>query len=99
MSELNDLTKKHIIITLKPKESFLLSIMRDSVTFGFIFLLVYISKDSRFWTLVSGLLFLAYFWSLLSYKLDKTCTTFNDKKTAIEYIQTLTDILENEDES
>ena len=90
--------KKNIIIRIKPKESLLLSISKDAVTFGFLILCIYISRVSRFWTFVSGVLFLCFLYTLFSKIIHEQCSTFRDKKSAIEYINKQ-DIDESQEEN
>ena len=62
------------------------SIMKDLATFSFMALCIYISKDSTFWTFVSGILFLLFFFGKVATFQGKV-KKFNTEKDAIEYLQ------------
>jgi hypothetical protein len=52
--------KEKIITVLFIEESLMISILRDIVTFAFLGLLVYVSRDSTWWTFFSGCMAIAY---------------------------------------
>lgn len=78
--------KKEISIYLKPKESFLLSVSRDAMTYGFMLLCMYVGRDSNFWTFVTGSLFLIVTVGLFYSSYKENTTIFESKQKAIEYI-------------
>lgn len=49
---------EYIVIT--GKESVIESIAKDSITFGFLIFCVWMSKGSRAWTLICGVMFLLF---------------------------------------
>lgn len=61
---------EHIVIT--GKESVIESIVKDSITFGFLIFCIWISKGSRAWTLICGIMFLIFVCA-------KAATTFGTR--------------------
>ena len=89
MSTLKEITESKTTIYIKPKEGFFLSLSRDLVTFGFIALCIYISQDSKWWTFVTGTLFLLTAAAKLKGLLEKNTTTFRTADDAINYLKDL----------
>lgn len=87
MSTFKEIADSKITLFIKPKEGFLLSAARDAVTFSLLGLFIYISRDSSWWTLVTGIMFLIFVFSQILSKLNKSSNTFKDKESAIKYIQ------------
>lgn len=87
MSTIKEIADSKITLFIKPKEGFLLSAARDAVTFSLLGLFIYISRDSSWWTLVAGIMFLIFASAKVLSKLSKNSTTFKDKESAIKYIQ------------
>ena len=52
---------EYIVIT--GKESVIESIVKDSITFGFLLFCIWASQGSRFWTVLCGVLFLLFVWA------------------------------------
>jgi hypothetical protein len=82
MATTKEISEPKIIVTIKPKESIFTSLIKDCMTLGFLILCAYVSKGSRFWTLITGTLFLIFLWSSLIEKVK----AFTDKDKAIQYI-------------
>ena len=89
MSTLKEISESKITVFLKPKEGLLLSFARDLITFSFLGLCIYISKDSNWWTFFTGSLFLFLFWTRITSLMKKSSTTFTSYQSAIEYIEKL----------
>lgn len=92
MSTMKEIADSKVTIALKPKEGFLQSLYRDLVTFSLLGFCIYIGMGSKFWTLVTGLLFLGFLWVKLSSILSKSTTTFSTKKAAINFIENCEDL-------
>ena len=86
MSTLKEIEESKVTIILKPKESLLLSVARDSITFGFLLLCWYVSSGSRFWTFVTGVLFLVFLWNKFIGFLKERVHTFSSRKEAVDFI-------------
>lgn len=87
MSTLKDIAEAKTTVYIKPKEGFLLSFSRDLITFLFIGLGVYISQDSKFWTFITGTMFIMFIAGKVTSVLKSNSTTFKDSKAAIEYLE------------
>ena len=48
------------------KESFAQSVLADAITFSFMLLCVYVSRDSNTWTFISASMFLIFFFAKIS---------------------------------
>ena len=62
------------IKVLKLDETVAQSIIKDSFTLVAVALMVYISKDSTFWTVITGLMFILFLWAKIYSSLRKTKT-------------------------
>lgn len=89
MSKLIEAAESSVTIVIKQNESLIQSVFKDFVTFSFIAFCIYISHDSTWWTFVTGGMFLMFFIIKLSNIINKSATTFNDKKEAINYLNEL----------
>ena len=87
LDSISELGACKLSITVKPKESFLLSIARDSVTFGFLLLCIYVSQGSAWWTFFTGTFFIAFLGAKLISALKTNTTVFSSKSKAVEFIQ------------
>lgn len=56
---------------LKIDETVAQSIIKDSFTLVVVALMVYISKDSTFWTVITGLMFILFLWARIYSSLRK----------------------------
>lgn len=86
MSTIEEITKSKTTVFIKPKEGFLLSTSRDLFSVVMLCLMVYVSKDSSWWTLVTGLIFVCFIYGRLKKLLEKNSTTFETKEAAIEWL-------------
>lgn len=77
---------KSVTILIKPKEPVIESIIKDSFTFSFMCLCIYVSQGSTFWTLFSGTMFLLFLGIKVSNIYQKSATTFETKQEAIEFL-------------
>ena len=57
---------------LKIDETIAQSIIKDSFTLVVVALMVYISKDSTFWTVITGLMFILFLWAKFYSSVRKT---------------------------
>ena len=89
MSTIKELSESKVTITMKPKEGFLLSFFRDLFTFVFIGFAVYISKDSTWWTFVTGSMFIFFAWVKICNALKNNAKTFQSTEDAIKYLNKL----------
>jgi len=89
MSTLKEIAKSKTTILLKPKENILQSIFKDLVTFSMIAFCIYISQGSRWWTFVTGGMFLFYGLMKLGEGIKNSSTTFKTVKEAKEYLDNL----------
>lgn len=71
------------------KESITQSIIRNIIMIASMSFCVYISKDSTFWTLVSGGLLLIILSSKLSSMISDTKNTFKSKNALQEWVDEL----------
>lgn len=81
---MNDENK--VTIVMKTKESILQSGLKDLITLATISLCVYVSLDSSWWTLVTGLMFIAWCGIKISSIIKKQVNVFDSKDDAIEYL-------------
>lgn len=63
-------------IVLDKNEPILTSIIRDSYTFSFMLLCIYVGRDSRFWTFVTGSMFLLFLFGLIFSRSQRECRAF-----------------------
>jgi len=86
MSTLKEISESKTTIYIKPKEGFLLSVSRDVVTLSVVCLCVYVSQGSAWWTLVTGLMFIAFISAKFTGILKSNATTFKTKEDAIKQL-------------
>lgn len=77
---------KNVTILIKPKESVIASIAKDTFTFSFMCLCIYVSQSSTFWTFFSGTMFLLFLSIKVSNVYQKSATTFETKEEAIDFL-------------
>jgi len=70
-------------------ESVLESIFKDMVTFSFLIFCIWLSQDSKWWTFLTGTLFLAGFFIRAASVLKKGTTIFKSKKELLEWANSL----------
>lgn len=63
----------------KVNETFLDSLYKDIVTFGFLAFCIYISQDSTWWTLVTGVMFLVFAFGKIAVLLKRNRHEFRTK--------------------
>jgi len=76
---------------LVAKESITKSIFRDMVTLFVISFLIYISRDSTWWTLVTGIMFLLFLFSRVANILKQNNHKFNSKAGLLKWANNLPD--------
>ena len=79
----------HTVVYYKNHEPLLMSVMRNTFTFLIVGLCVWVSKDSAWWTLVTGVLFLAFTWGRVSTLLKKDRLVFYSKEELKEWVDSL----------
>ena len=89
MSTLKEISEGKITITLKPRESFLLSFFRDFTTFSMLAFCIYISQGSTWWTFLTGLIFLGLLFIKMGNAIKKHTTVFNDIESAKKYLDSV----------
>jgi len=82
---------KHTVIYYKNHEPFLMCVMRNIFTFLIVGLCVWVSRDSAWWTLVTGALFLFLAWGTFVNMLKKDRLVFNTKAELKEWVDSLDD--------
>jgi hypothetical protein len=87
VDKLEELKDVKLSIVIKPKESIVSSIIKDIVTFIVVGLLVYVSRDSSWWTLVTGLMFILFAWGKLASHCKNNVHVFGGKEDAIKFLQ------------
>lgn len=87
MSTLEEISKSKVTVFIKPREGFWLSLSRDLVTLAVVTLCVYVSRDSAWWTLVTGLMFIGFVAAKAGSILNRNSTTFDNAQDAIEFLR------------
>lgn len=75
-----------VTVVIKQKESVMESVFKDFFTFLFIFLCVYVSQESPFYTFLTGSMLLAYAAIKVANIYKKSVNVFDNKDDAIAYI-------------
>ena len=78
------------IVVLDKSESVLESFYKDFVTFSLLAFCIYISQGSKFWTFVTGLMFLIFTFTKISI-IMKRHKVFKTKKELLEWAEKLDD--------
>lgn len=79
------MTNKPVQILLLPKESLLLSISRDVITFGFLLFCMYISSTSIVWSILMAVVFML---SMTGMQIKHFgLTSFKSVDEAIDYLK------------
>ena len=86
MGTITDPANAKVSVIIKEKESIIQSFFKDLVTFIVIGFCVYISKDSTWWTFVTGGMFITFAVIKMGGIINKSVNVFDDKESAIEYI-------------
>jgi hypothetical protein len=86
MGTLKGISESKVTVIIKQKENIIQSIFKDLVTFSFIAFCVYISKDSTWWTFITGGMFLIFSSIKISSVIDRSSTTFDNTEDAIEFL-------------
>ena len=87
MSTIKEIADSKTTVIIRPKEGILLSASRDLVTLAMLLLCVYVSQESSWWTLVTGLMFILFMAGKITSTLNKNSTTFETKDAAITYLK------------
>lgn len=66
------------------------SVLSDLFTFGLLLLCIYVSRDSAWWTFVTGIMFIVFVVAKFSYS-DKNVKTVHSKHEAMLFIESLSD--------
>ena len=88
-AKLKDIAESKVSITLVPKESLALRVSRDLFTLASLGLCVYVSRDSSFFTLITGSIFIVFTFCRAINILKENTTVFKDKDAAIKYLENL----------
>ena len=81
--------KKHEIRILRPKQQLLKSILSDVTTATVLVFMVYVSKGSTWWTLVTGIMFLSFMFAKIRIafnQMDNTFKTTDEVRTWLDEI-------------
>ena len=78
-------------IIFDKRETLLQSWAKDSFTFGFVLLCIYVSQGSPWWTFVTGFLFLLFIAVKSSCIVNKKQKTLKGKSEAILWAKSLED--------
>lgn len=87
MSTLKEISETKTTVYIYPKESFLLSLSRDVVTFSLLGLCIYASIGSTWWTLVTGVMFILAMSAKLKRIINSSSTTFATPEAAIKFLE------------
>ena len=71
------------------RESLLQSILTDTTTFAFLSLMIYVSQDSNWWTLVTGIMFLIFVFGKLSVTVHRRHHRFHTKEELQKWVNSL----------
>lgn len=93
MSEWKEILESKVTVYLKPKESVLVSVSRDIVTFGFLLLCIYVSQGSAWWTFLTGSMFLLAVASKINSTIKENTETFDTKEAAKAYLDNHPDLI------
>lgn len=85
-----DMTKDtQICIFWKNHEPVFKSWLRDSVTFGFMLLCIYVSQGSTWWTFFTGTLFIFFLGSKVAKRLKEDRKDFHSKDEVRRWLDSL----------
>ena len=70
-------------------ESLLSSIIKDTFSLAVLALMVYISKDSTWWTLVTGLMFIAFLAGKAAVIIGESHKRFHTKEELSKWVESL----------
>ena len=73
------------------RESFVDSLYRDIVTFSFLCFSIWLSQDSKWWTLVTGLMFMMFTLGKIGLILKRKQNRFKSKAELLEWVNSLED--------
>lgn len=76
-------------ILWKNKETVLASIVKDTYTFCFLLLCVYVSKGSNWWTFLTGTLFLLFLFVKISNRTKESRWCFRTKEEVRKWLDSI----------
>ena len=80
---------KTVFVVYDQTESLAQSIAADVVTFSFMLLCIYVSRDSTFWTFTSGVLFILFIAGKVAFVGKSQKTVLRSKEAALRWAQSL----------
>ena len=76
-------------ILWKNKETVLASIVKDTFTFSFLLLCIYISKGSNWWTFLTGVMFLLFLFTKMSRWIKEDRKNFHTKEEVCKWLDSI----------
>ena len=76
-------------ILWKNKESVLASIVKDTFTFSFLLLCIYVSKGSNWWTFLTGVMFLLFLFAKISSCTKESRLCFRTKEEVRKWLDSV----------
>ena len=73
----------------KNKETVLASIVKDTFTFSFLLLCVYVSKGSAWWTFLTGTIFLLFLFTKMSRCIKEDRKDFHTKEEVRKWLDSI----------
>jgi len=89
MSTIKEIADSKVTITIAPKQGILQSLVKNLIFLSIIAFCVYLSQDSKWWTFVTGSIFLFTMSAKLLLWIKNSSTTFSSKEDAIKYLNKL----------
>ena len=89
MSTLEETLNSSVSITIIPKETAAVRLVRRLIYFSLLAFCIYLSQGNTWWTFVTGLMFITVLGSILMGLVKESTTCFTDKASAIEYLEKL----------
>ena len=83
------MSKEPKYIVLDERESFIESLGKDFVTFGFLLICIYVSNGSRWWTFVTGTIFLIWLVGSIFSAARKRVRNFESKQELKAWVDSL----------
>ena len=76
-------------ILWKNKETVLASIVKDTFTFSFLLLCIYISNGSNWWTFLTGVMFLLFMFAKMSRFMKEDRKNFHTKEEVRKWLDSI----------
>lgn len=76
-------------VVFNKSESFIASVAKDFFSAATVFFCVYVSRDSAWWTFITGFLFIVFLFSKIKQVFDTRMLCFDSKKELQAWVDTL----------